>query len=910
MKNGYVIQLYQYAQRYRYNNEGCLAFFNYSIDKRKSSGSEMYTLDSDFLTLGDFDLLQIIGIDSFRKYHDVSELAKDWLGKRQSILLYDISDSQVPTIIYNEKERIWENTDQCKIDKKFFVLSMLSLTNEIIEKASDIFELIHKLRERILSIIDQLNVSGICDIKCEVFGTFNTSELAIIWLSNQYVDILQVVDYIKCMKVVDEKGNVCPVFLNSFSCIAIKERTDLTDVRGNALIQVAVHDEMKNCEQLRTFAKDIIGNNNGDIFYSVGEYDLVIETSAQHAMSLIQRKGMLSVGKRESSGKFSSEIRPFLRNNTRLLYKEEHVEGLKENLEKEYKNGTFIIDWKSELKEFSLQFEWKELKHVTEDSLEKSNFDYFQEIRKNLKKFVSPSAGAVDTLDLMYTDYHSVISSAYSALWVSDLHRQFKSVLYAIDIMMKNLDWSWDNYLDLTNAFKQQIYHLSQSSSMFFEIPSCHFRSTGQYDFLMHSYYGIAKKILEVIYLIQENDTQSELVPLITVNTVPQVKTQLYFEVGSDDNRVINLDIPNSIIFDPQRGILYLTHEIFHYSVPRNRNNRNYYMALFLLSLIFKKQFYCVFRQLLRTKVNGILDEKVDKAVGQIIDDREEEGVEGRIEFLEDIDKRIIDLIASSFQKEIQPYMGEMNERGQLSSNYQRAIYKFAEGDDHKEFFRKLFLKLYTSVSQKILQLSDNEIEDKDALERIKDRIKYCQRNEDYVTQFIKTNFSNRIFDSELKKYTWIVKDRWSAVREACSDIAMVSMNGLRLESYMLFCVQAWTDANYNKANVLEKMKKSDAQLEWIRYALVAEYFLVQGREGWDVYIDEEFTVCNESVKNSFYKRYVWFYTSKDTELNHKKEDVKKIEQLEYVYRKATMWLDFFSECQRFFQKYYAIYYD
>lgn len=910
MRNGYVIQLYQYAQRYRYNNDGCLAFFNHCIDRRQSAGSEVYTLDSDFLTLGDFDLLQIIGVDSFRKYHDVSELAKDWLGKRQSVLLYDISNSEVPIVTYNEKERIWVNADQCPIDKKFFVLSMLSLTNEIIEKTNDVFKLICTLREKILSIVEQLNASGVCDLKCEVFGTFNTSELAIIWLGDQYVDILQVVDFIKWMKVADGKEEVCPVFLNSFSCIAIKEQTDLKNVRGSALIQIAVHDEMKDCEQLAEFAKDIIGDSEGHIFYSVGEYDLVIEVSAQHAASLIQRDGMLSVGKREKSGKFVGGIRPFLRNNTRLLYREEHVKDLKKELEREYKNGTFVILWESELKEFSLQFEWEELKCVKEESLEKSNFDYFQGIRRKLKEFVSPSAGAVDTLDLMYADYHSVISSAYSALWVSDLHRQFKAVLYAIEILMIKLDWSWDSFLDLTNAFKQQIYHLSQSSSMFFEIPNCHFRSTGQYDFLMHSYYGITKKLLETIYLMQGNDSQSELIPLITVNTVPQVKTQLYFEVGSDDNRVINLDIPNSIMFDPRRGILYLTHEIFHYSVPKDRSNRNYYMALFLLSLIFKKQFYSIFRQLLSTKVDGIIDEKVYKTVGQIVDDMEEPGIVSGKRFLVDIDIRIINLIAGSFWEEIQPYMGATGDVGKLSSNYQSAIYKFAEGNEHKEFFCDLFLKLCVLVSQNILKLDDSEVEDKHALKRIKDRIKYCQRNQDYVTQFINSNFSNRILDSELKRYTWIVKERWSAVREACSDIAMVSMNGLRMEEYMLFCVQAWTDANYDRAQVLEEMRKSDAQNEWIRYALVAEYFLVQGREGWDSYIDEEFTICSESVQNDFCKRYVWFYTSKDMEASHGKCDDKKIGQLENVYQKALMWLKFFSECRRFFQKYYAIYYD
>ena len=78
-KSGYVIQLYQYAHRYIYNNDGFLQFFNKTVDRRKEHQKDPYTLKSDFLVMGDFDLMQIIPIDSFRKYQDIPDLAKEWL---------------------------------------------------------------------------------------------------------------------------------------------------------------------------------------------------------------------------------------------------------------------------------------------------------------------------------------------------------------------------------------------------------------------------------------------------------------------------------------------------------------------------------------------------------------------------------------------------------------------------------------------------------------------------------------------------------------------------------------------------------------------------------------------------------------------------------------------------------------
>jgi len=170
---------------------------------------------------------------------------------------------------------------------------------------------------------------------------------------------------------------------------------------------------------------------------------------------------------------------------------------------------------------------------------------------------------------------------------------------------------NWDRFQDLTNAFKQQIYHLSQSSRMFFETPSCHFRSTGQYDFLMHTYYGISKRIIEAIYLMQKEDPQSELVPLITVNTVPQVHSHLYFECGnSDEMRTINIDIPNSIIFDPYRGMSYLTHELFHYSVPESREKRNRTIGVLYISLFFFHKVFHTLREIMLTSVSKIPDRK------------------------------------------------------------------------------------------------------------------------------------------------------------------------------------------------------------------------------------------------------------------------------------------------------------
>ena len=81
---GYLINQYQYARRYRYNSSGCILYFNQMLKEHEKT-------QRDYLAFGDFDLLEFVKVNTFRKYYDVSAKAKHWLGKRQSVLLYDIS---------------------------------------------------------------------------------------------------------------------------------------------------------------------------------------------------------------------------------------------------------------------------------------------------------------------------------------------------------------------------------------------------------------------------------------------------------------------------------------------------------------------------------------------------------------------------------------------------------------------------------------------------------------------------------------------------------------------------------------------------------------------------------------------------------------------------------------------------
>lgn len=54
------------------------------------------------MPFGEYDRLKINNISRIDRFRDLSVLAKEWVGNRQSILLYDLDD--IPQFSYSEEE--------------------------------------------------------------------------------------------------------------------------------------------------------------------------------------------------------------------------------------------------------------------------------------------------------------------------------------------------------------------------------------------------------------------------------------------------------------------------------------------------------------------------------------------------------------------------------------------------------------------------------------------------------------------------------------------------------------------------------------------------------------------------------------------------------------------------------------
>ena len=960
---GYLINQYQYARRYRYNSSGCIFYFNKMLNEHPHP-------KRDFLAFGDFDLLEFIKVNTFREYYDVSTKAKQWLGKRQSVLLYDISQPIgaeykefvkpeiynqriATTMLYNENKESWVSAanPEAPLDGRFICLSMLSITNEINQHFPGTIFLLKLLRLQIHELLSKINSTLQTHIHCEVFGSFNAAELGIVFVSDEYVDAIRLLDSIKHIKVRDSTGNEHPVFLNCFSTIGFRDdlaaKIEHLTVKGRARVQVAIHDLTDSHDKLKELACKIVeADDDSKVFFSVGEYDFVVEVSAKRAIQLISPEGELAIATKNPDGKSFQDIpREILRSNIRLLYSTDDVTALDNKLNELKKDGYFVIMIESVFDTSkTVPFEKDELiddKNVSCKTL--GNETYYIKIREALKKRICSSAGAVDTLDMLYTDYKSVLTGAYNATWVSDLHRQFKSILHAINLMIesKDMEWDWSDFHDVTNAFKQQTYHLSQSSRHFFDVPSCHLRSTGQYDFLMHTCYGITKKIIEIIYRLQCTDSQSELVPFITVNTVPQVTTELFFEVGSNSGmRTINLNIPNSIIFNPHRCIGYLTHELFHYAVPIDRNERNYRLALLYLTQIFKFQ---VLHELKDLLITG-MDLEADNTLEQIFISKDDvfngmhsfsvkllsislpDAVDANLTM--GIEEFILELISRHYDDCV--YKHIMHAHGGIRNKFEAAVLQFAYEEKSNNLFTLIFKQCFENLYVNAEKLKEKLGKNLSKLTRnFLQRLEYCKNNTEKFNTYVSEIEKKRVLSKSAKlnmnqksDFNYILEPCRTSLNEACADVAMISLNNMTLTDYLVFCVQNMKDRfeSANNDSLLSIMEQEHEQK--LKIAMVTEYFYNKATRGWELQKRHRHNITlTEEAEKDFRRIYTWFYIpGRITNPKQTLADELKNSGLSYrwvcaederrLQNEATGWIQFFTECFYYFKRDYAVYCD
>lgn len=199
-------------------------------------------------------------------------------------------------------------------------------------------------------------------------------------------------------------------------------------------------------------------------------------------------------------------------------------------------------------------------------------------------------------IKLLYYDFNKNINSIFSEEWKEDLCYQFKEFLEIVCDPEAKLDELFGIIEEAINSIRQTYVHITQAGRLFFEIPSTNVRYTGSYSKILRAYYGIVKQLLYIAYSIPKKSEQSLLIPVITFEYTPKVKTYIYTQnkhLGND--RLVVFHLPYEALTDIPKYTKYLCHEVFHYIAPKDRGFRN--KKLLEINLFFYFQnviFYCM----------------------------------------------------------------------------------------------------------------------------------------------------------------------------------------------------------------------------------------------------------------------------------------------------------------------------
>ncbi len=842
--SGYCIEFYKYM-RIDEDQEKKETFL-------KSRKEIIADKDSDthkkFYTYGEFDYISFERINSFPRFRDISDNAKVWIGDRQTHLIYDIGDDEYNDEIFYEDGNFYEFQNGEVVQSNCLFVGITILQFKFSQKSAnpDMEKFLTDCKKRILDLVD----NNYPEVRCAVFGTLGSYGLTIIWLSDQYTDILNLIVKIKNIKLTGKSENT--IFLSAYTIFAqnhIVESSNWAERAQKIMGSAILHITLKKGIDKKIMDKLLSLNLDSELYHCAGEHDLFVKIKAAEIFSV------------PDDLKWNSEFYNdyIFQTNVQLyetITKVDEAEKEACGDDMSYKKSR-VAEAEKQITHSVLQ---KEDGEEQADPKSKIIQNEYMKLRKELAEQFPSTAGMVDTLDWLYSDYISKMSTAFKEMWREIFSHQFFSVLSSVSGFIKKADsirLIRKHMLGLVNDllcdFERQISHIAESNNLVLGTPVCQFRYSGQNNLTLYVCFGIIKNVLERVYRAQEISVQDEIVPLIVTDIVPVIQSKQYFDVGMYKNaKIVSINLPMTALYNPVCYYPYLYHEIFHYIVPRDRHIRNQIMGA-LLSI---KILHASFRKIMQEKItvekgNELLNIFIDHYLMRYIYNFTVQNYEDYIG--KDIEKMIGNNLDCS----------EAGIRMHSSREYEREVlYKWL-GWLNAENVSVEYNFMYAFIS--FLYLQEKNIEKEfDAWKREtdgrqKEKIQSLQKQVGEFIESLEGIVQLPVVESASQNYQELLNplndniiDAAStlsgAVNEGIADTAMVALAGLDFAEYLLL---------YTKTKKDLLMDSSSTELQdIIRIGLVLQY-LCRDRQS-----DDNYMGIVEGAKEAFVDMYCGLYYS------------------------------------------------
>lgn len=794
-------------------------YYKYTRKEDSTEESKDKSTKLNYITFGDFDRLEVNKVTDFTRFRDLSITSRSWRGDRVPILLYEIDENN--QICYDEEHFIIkENNDNTISDMLFIGLTIFQFRYNQIQDKTDISEFIKTCKQNIISILDKKRPN----LKYNVFGVLGTSGISILWLADQYEDVLDCINYLKnyCLNGSDkEVGEEKNLFLSAKTIFSKNDITNsellknkIEHIKGKALLYITVKTSLDN--KTSEFITENF-KSNVEKFHCAGEHDLIVLVDACKIYNKFNKEE-----------KFNPKD-PFYSNNilqtkTTLCREGDIYLHLDSNNNKDNENENRIISNITET--INDENENRITNNITEiiDNVKKD----YKKLREVLKERYPKTAGMVDTLDLLYCDFNTKVSSAVNSMWAIDFAYQFNGIIKCIlDFTLKfsQTGLSHREYLqivkDILDNFKHQVFHIAESNHLNLEPPICHLRYTGHCNLILYAYFGVIKKIIKLIYSFQKVNKQSEIIPLITVDTMPIVESSLFVDYDNyQDSRIVIINLPEASLFDLPRYILFLYHELFHYAVPQDRYYRDRLLGIIYISEVLKK--LCISYSINSLDINNIEDDYnyiLERSINSVV-------YNFVIQYYEKIDNNIINV------KVVGEKYKDIDKIEFTRVKYEEALYHFVldifedspikNQDILQDYLSYLYDKKNIIIENLEKEIEALFIQDNNKIKDLK-KIMYS------IFNFLEKSNSNKNIDITIRNFLdkiFVGRDKifresnnlMNALREVSADIPMVELSQINVAKYLIFCTII-------KKNLLIQVDYKDFS-DYIRIGLIINYII------------------------------------------------------------------------------------
>ena len=744
--------------------------------------------------------------------------------------------------MYSEEGLTFKDVKADEDDRHlFWALTEFPFCSEIRERMESYDELLKEARESLGQVIYEGCAGSSADCRHMALGVLGTFGIAVLWFSNQFTDILERVNKIKA----NSKYKGGRMYLAAHTMLSRNPMYNNGDdgsgliekLKGYAYVQLTLKKWISS--QLDAMRQE---GKIKHIRHTSGEHDIAFEMLAKDAYLDFETKDRLNHDK----DVYQSHIL-----QTRVTFMRE-IEAYEWNVRLNKDGGNYSSA--------------ENLKAVEEKYIV---------VRKLLREKLSKASGVVDTLDSLHCDYRYNVASAVNQSWEGDFSYIFLKNLECIEDMIQSGSYRKVDFLAIfriiLNNLKQQVFHISEANGLNFELPKCHLRYTGQEDCILYGYMGIIKEILHVAYQLESCNIQSEIIPIVTVDVVPIIESDLYPDMSryvketkkDQDIKLLSLNLPHVTFYDLPMYIPFLYHEVYHYIVPKDREQRDYVMGIFLSIILF--------RDILYDNLEKLFDDETG-VIQTILGYLEPLICELVIRNYSEVHKLVTAPVKHKYKSESdkvlligQVYKDKVIKHFLDSEDFLRGWIsevngRLCDGDFHGLSFNGLQALLEKSVGTMDISA-------------------------------LKEWFSmggKKIFDKTNKSMCLDVLDKlMDGLEEVSADIPMIELTEMPLREFLILYA-------YSLKNELQdpgKIDNSDNLKELISIGVVLDYYGQKGKGG----LEEE----KENFVYGYMARYINFSGEAFSGVRNK---IRRRRQ------EAEEWFGYFQKCKNFYQDQFGLY--